>query len=228
MTDMNTAAIYCRVSTQEQKRNGISLEAQVARCQQYAESMGFNVVHVGIEAQSAKDTDRQELQSILGMVAKKQIQHFIAIKLDRLTRETIDALQIGKTLQKKGCMLHFTNEYGQVDLNDPMQEFIYTQGASIAKLERRRIAMNTKFALDRKRQKNERISGQAPFGFMFHEGQVVENPAEQAIISRVHQLHSEGYSERKLIAQLTREGIANRNGNPLTRGVVRSILAQAA
>lgn len=225
---MNTAAIYTRVSTDEQKKHGISLEAQVARCEQYADAMGYEVIHTAIEAQSAKDSDRPELQSILTMASKKQIQHIIVVKLDRLSRDVEDSARIGKMLAKKGVGLHLVSEGGLVDLSDPSQEMLFHMRSSMALFERKRISLNTKFALDRKRQKNERVSGQAPFGFMFQEGQVVESPTEQSIISRVHQLHSEGYSERKLIAQLTREGIFNRNGNPFTRGVIRSILAQAA
>lgn len=221
---MNAAAIYSRVSTDEQKKHGISLEAQVSRCQQYAAALSLTVVHTGIEAESAKDTDRPELQLILSMVAKKKIKHLLIIKLDRLSRDTTDALLIAKTLSKKGVKLHLIAEGGLVDFSDPSQEMLFTMRAAMGQFERRRISMNTKFALDRKREKAERISGQAPFGFKFSGNMVIENPAEQTIIGKIHSLSEAGLSIRKIIARLASESVLNRSGNPFTVRAVHSIL----
>ena len=129
---METAAIYARVSTLKQEKFGISQEAQVARCAQYAETMGFEVVYTGIEAESAKDEDRPILQAILDMVAKKQITHILTVKLCRLHRETENAIRLGKLLAKKHVGLHLVTEGGAVDLSDPSQEMMFTMRAAMA------------------------------------------------------------------------------------------------
>lgn len=218
------AAIYARVSTEEQKKHGVSLDAQVARCLLYAQTIGITVIHSGVEGESAKDTDRPELQVILSMVAKKKIQHLLVVKLDRLSRETEDAIRLGKMLSKKGVTLHLVAEGGPVDLSDASQEMLFTMRAAMGQFERKRIAMNTKFALGRKRDLGERISLHAPYGFMFIEGKVVENPCEQLVIARINYLHCLGFSDRKLIQQLSSEGLFNRQGNMFTRGAVRNII----
>lgn len=221
------AAIYTRVSTEEQRKHGISLDAQVARCEQYADSLNLLVVHTGVEGLSAKDTDRPELQTVLNMVAKKRIQHLLIVKLDRLSRETEDALRIAKALCKKGVKIHLVTEGGEVDFSDPTQEMMFTMRAAMGTFERKRIALNTKFALARKRDKAERISGEAPYGYEFNGDKVVENPSEQSVIIRVKALQAEGYSQRGIIKQLTLEGITNRKGNEFGLRSIQLILKAA-
>jgi site-specific DNA recombinase len=223
--NMETAAIYARVSTDEQKKHGISLDAQVAKCEQYAKDMGYSVIFIGIEGLSGKNTDRPELQVVLEMVSKKRVNHVLTVKLDRLSRETEDAISIGKLLAKKNVGLHLVSEGGLVDLTDPAQEMMFTMRAAMGKFERRRIALNTKTALSHKRDLGERISRRAPFGFKFENNMVVENPDEQKIIARVFELRNQGFSERKISAQLATEGLFNREGNQFAPAAIHKLLA---
>ena len=225
---METAAIYTRVSTDEQKKHGISLDAQVSKCVQYAATLGLEVIYTGVEGLSGKDTDRPELQTILGMVSKKSVNHILVVKLDRLSRETEDAIRLAKSFAKKGVTLHLVTEGGPVDLTDASQEMMFTMRAAFGTFERKRIAMNTRFALARKRDLGERISRQAPYGYRFEDGKVVVCPDEQVVIVKIRQLMAEGYSERKVIAALASEGLFNREGNPFTRGTIRTVMAKAA
>lgn len=218
------AAIYSRVSTDEQRKHGISLEAQVSRCMQYAASMNLTVAHVGVEAESAKDTDRPELQAILSLVAKKKVQHVLVVKLDRLSRETEDAIRLGKMLSKKGVTLHLVTEGGPVDLTDASQEMLFVMRAAMGTFERKRISMNTKFALARKREKGERLGGHAPYGYSYVDGKIAVNDAEQSIIGYIHTLKAEGLSIRKTIARLASEGILSRSGKPFVFRAVHTIL----
>ena len=216
------AAIYCRVSTDEQRKHGISLEAQESRCRQYAASLGLEIIQIGIEGQSGKDEDhRPEFQAIMELVSKKKIAHLLTVKLDRLNRETEDAVRLGKQCAKKGVKLHLVTEGGEVDLSDPAQEMMFTMRAAMATFERKKIALNTKFALARKRELGGRVSRYAPYGFIFQGDSVVENPEEQAVIRRIQELHAQGYSERKISRKLATEGLYNRAGNEFTRGTIR-------
>jgi DNA invertase Pin-like site-specific DNA recombinase len=225
---MDKVAILARVSTEEQKKHGISLDAQVARCQQYAEAMGFDVVYVGIEGLSGKDTDRPELQKVLTLVNKKIISHVLVVKLDRLSRDVEDSCRMGKLFAKKGVTLHLVTEGGPVDLTDPSQEMLFHMRASMGRFERRRISLNTKFALQRKIQLGEKVGSRAPYGFKFDGNQVIPCAAEQAVISRIRELNAEGFSERKIIAKLASDGIFNRNGKEFNRSTIRTILAKVA
>lgn len=130
-----TAAIYARVSTDDQKKHGISLDDQVATCALYAEVMDYDVVYTGIEGLSDKDTDKPELQHILSLVNKKAINHVLMIKLDRLSRDTEDSLRIGKMVTKKSVGLHLVMEGGFQDLNDPAVEAMFIMRAELGTVE---------------------------------------------------------------------------------------------
>jgi site-specific DNA recombinase len=190
--------------------------------------MGYDVIYIGIEAESAKDTNRPELQKIMELVSKKQISQICVVKLDRLSRETDDAIRLGKMFAKKGVTLHLVTEGGPVDLSDPSQELLFTMRAGMGKFERRRISINTKFGMARKRDLGQKISGSAPYGYQFDNGMVVVNPDEQYIISRIHELHNTGLSIRKIISRLASEGVLNRNGNPFTVRAIHNIITTKA
>ncbi len=174
---MDRAVIYARVSTEDQAQHGISLDAQVNRCLEYVSSQNYELADTVIDAGiSGKSTDRPGLQRILSLVNKNKIQHVVTLKLDRLSRRTIDALNLVETLTKKNVKLHLVTENGSVNSDNADDEFMLTLKAGFAQLERKKIAERTKFAMDRKRQLGERISLNAPYGHMFVDGRVVDNP----------------------------------------------------
>ena len=222
------AVIYARVSTDEQKKHGISLDAQVSKCEQYAATLGFQVVYSAVEGLSGKDTDRPELQKVIALVAKKRIGHILVVKLDRLSRETEDAIRLAKSFGKKGVTLHLVTEGGPVDLTDASQEMMFTMRAAFGTFERKRIAMNTRFALSRKRDLGQRISRHAPFGYRFKNGKVVVNSHEQAIIKRIRELHTDGCSLRAIGKTLMKEGLTNRCNQQIAPNQIKKVLAKAA
>ena len=222
---MERAAIYARVSTEDQAQHGISLDAQVNRCVEYVSALNYELIDTAIDAGiSAKSTDRPGLQRILSLVNNKKIQHIITLKLDRLSRKTLDALSLMDMLTKKKVQLHLVAENGSVNSDNADDEFMLTLKAGFAQLERKKIGERTKFALDRKRQLGERISLNAPYGQMFIDSKVVDNPEEQRTIDRIHKLHAQGRSVRGIAHELTRRKIFNRQNRPFGIPSIHRIL----
>ena len=226
---MDRAVIYARVSTEDQAQHGISLDAQVNRCLEYVSSQDYELLDTVVDAGiSGKSTDRAGLQRILSLVNKKKIQHVVTLKLDRLSRRTIDALNLVETLTKKNVKLHLVTENGSVNSDNADDEFMLTMKAGFAQLERKKIAERTKFAMDRKRQLGERISLNAPYGRMFVDGKVVDNPDEQRVIRKVLDLHSKGDSLRSIAKKLASRKIFNRNNEPFAVTSIHRILKKSA
>jgi site-specific DNA recombinase len=222
---MERAAIYARVSTEDQAQHGISLDAQVNRCVEYVSALNYELIDTAIDAGiSGKSTDRPGLQRILSLVNNKKIQHIITLKLDRLSRKTLDALSLMDLLTKKKVQLHLVAENGSVNSDNADDEFMLTLKAGFAQLERKKIGERTKFALDRKRQLGERISLNAPYGQMFIDSKVVDNPEEQRTIDRIHKLHIQGRSVRGIALELTRRKIFNRQNRPFGIPSIHRIL----
>ena len=82
------AAIYCRVSTDEQARHGMSLTTQLQGCQGYATLQGLSVVMVEQEDYTGTLLfERQGLQRVLSAVMAGAVDVVICYDLDRLTRD---------------------------------------------------------------------------------------------------------------------------------------------
>jgi len=81
---MNTIG-YIRVSTDEQSRNGVSLDAQRAKIEAYCSLKDMELLEViqdrGI---SAKNLNRPGMQRILSMAESKQIDAIVCWKLDMI------------------------------------------------------------------------------------------------------------------------------------------------
>ncbi len=76
---------YRRVSTQEQGRSGLGLEAQSAAVAKHVASVGGVLIASYVEVETGKRCDRPELAKALAH-AKRSKAIFVVAKLDRLSR----------------------------------------------------------------------------------------------------------------------------------------------
>ena len=118
---MDKAVCYIRVSTEEQAREGVSLEAQEERLRAYCKMTGLEVVEMiregGVSATKLLK-DRPGGKILTELINNKKANHVVAFKLDRLFRNAEDALQQTREWDKKGVTLHLVDMGGQA-LNTP-------------------------------------------------------------------------------------------------------------
>src|SRR3984893_10207292 len=81
---------YIRVSTSQQGRSGLGIEAQRQTLNQFAQAEGFEVAREFVEVETGKGADamdrRPQLKAALA-AARKQRCHVAVAKLDRLSRD---------------------------------------------------------------------------------------------------------------------------------------------
>lgn len=141
---------YKRVSTKEQGRSGLGLEAQARDIRVYLESFSeepYEVIAEFTEVQSGSDDDRPELAKAIAL-AKKEKATLLVAKLDRLSRRVS---AISTWMEDK--RLHF--KVAQFPNADEFQLHIY---AALAEQERRFISQRTKAAL-REAKANGKVLG---------------------------------------------------------------------
>ena len=87
---MSAAIAYYRVSTQQQGRSGLGIEAQRAAVTRFAETEGIEIAAEHIEVETGKGADaldrRPELATVLAQARKRKCPVLVA-KLDRLSRD---------------------------------------------------------------------------------------------------------------------------------------------
>jgi DNA invertase Pin-like site-specific DNA recombinase len=84
---------YIRVSTTQQGRSGLGLEAQIAAVTSYAEQTGAEIIETYREIESGRKNDRPELAKALAR-ARKTKATLVISKLDRLGRDAASLLQL--------------------------------------------------------------------------------------------------------------------------------------
>ena len=98
-----TAIGYCRVSTEDQAKEGVSLDNQKSKIKAYCELKDFELREIVEDAGiSAKNLRRPGVQKVLRLASGKEIDAVVVYKLDRIFRSTVDALETTKAFDKWG------------------------------------------------------------------------------------------------------------------------------
>jgi DNA invertase Pin-like site-specific DNA recombinase len=206
---------YCRVSTEDQAKEGVSLDNQKSKIVAYCQLKDLDLSEIVEDAGiSAKNLKRPGVQRVLNLARKKQVDAIVVYKLDRIFRSTTDALETTKLFEKWGVSFHSIEE--TLDTQSAMGRFFFTLTAALAEMERRIIGERTKAALSHKRSRNEKTGGDVPYGYdLTPAGILIENDAEQKVIETIRRLHRDGYSLRRICRELEREENLTKRGNPI-------------
>lgn len=134
---------YARVSSSDQ-----SLDIQVEQLTQLGCEKIFQENASGISAA------RDQLNAMIEFSREGDTIH--VMKVDRLARNTIDALQIADILAQKGAGLIF-HDLGNVDINSDVGRVIYTTISAFAEMERKRILQRCNEGRERARQEGRHL-----------------------------------------------------------------------
>jgi DNA invertase Pin-like site-specific DNA recombinase len=149
---MKTAIAYIRVSTAQQGKSGLGLEAQQAALARFAEAEGYQLIQTFQEVETGKGADaldrRPQLAAAL-QVAKKRKAPIIVAKLDRLSRDVHFI---------SGLMMHKT-PFIVAELGADADPFMLHVYAALAEKERRLISQRTRDALAAKKAQGVKLGG---------------------------------------------------------------------
>jgi DNA invertase Pin-like site-specific DNA recombinase len=222
------AVAYLRVSTEKQVDQGISLKAQRAKVESYAELYELELVEVVIDAgASAKTLDRPGLRKALEMLRTGQADAFLVAKLDRLTRSVVHLGQLVEDYFADGRFA-LLSVGEQIDTRSAAGRLVLNVLASVSQWEREAIGERTAAAMQHKATLGEYCGGKPPFGFAIASDgdHLVENPAEQEVLAAVRKLRSGGHSFRAVARELSARGFRSRSGTPFSHmQVVRMVAA---
>ena len=134
---MEQVAILARVSTQRQ-----DYERQVMELTDYCQRMHWAVVKVFANKVSGatKNADIEEISGLVEYVKEHRLNRVVCLSIDRLGRNTLEALKVINYLNENGVSLHIKN-YNLNTLNEdgkvnPVASLICTILLEIASMER--------------------------------------------------------------------------------------------
>ena len=129
----SVAAIYCRVSTEEQAKLGQSLSVQLKTLQEYARDKGYRIYDSYVdEGCSGADFSRPQLTRLRDDVREGRLNIVLATHLDRLGRDGPELLNLlYKEFKKKGVYAEFITEgLNSADDKDELVIYIRAQQAA--------------------------------------------------------------------------------------------------
>ena len=136
------AAIYCRVSTEDQEREGTSLDSQLKACQDKAQELGYEISekYTVRETYSGLSLDRPKLDQLRQWVRDKEVDAVVAYTLDRLSRDPVHFIILQEEMERSGVALILVTE--DLDNSDLGLLIAHIKGYA-AKLEAEKIKERT-------------------------------------------------------------------------------------
>ena len=217
------AAIYARVSTEEQANEGFSIRAQQAALLLRAEKEGFLVVEEYIEegASGKNISGRPQMVRLLNDAENQKFDVVLIAKLDRLTRSSKDSLEIAEMLSKKGIQLISLAE--SIDTTTPHGKMFYTVLSSINQMEREQIAERVKTGMTQ-RAKEGKWNGGVCFGYDVQDKKLLINEHEAEVVREIFRYGDCGFGYKRIVGILNRKGYRTKRGQDFSTGTVKGIL----
>lgn len=202
---------YLRVSTEEQGRSGLGLEAQSATIGAEAERRGWaNIEYLSDDGFSAASLDRPEIQRALAALSAGEADILVIAKLDRLSRSLLDFASLMEQSQREGWSL-IALDLG-VDTSTAAGEMVAHVMASFAQFERRLISERTKAALQAAKRRGKRLGRPVVL--------------REAVRRRIAQERAKGSTLKAIADGLNHDGIKTaRGGEWGTSSVQKALLS---
>lgn len=217
--------IYVRVSTEEQKIKGLSLDAQKEALTSYAKENGYIIVDYYIDAGKTarkKLSSRLELQRLLEDVKSNKIDIVIFTKLDRWFRNIKDYYKVQEVLEQH--KVHWKTIFENYDTSTASGRLHINIMLSVAQDEADRTSERIKAVFQNKLANGEAISGSLPMGYKIENKKVVIDEEKSEIAIDIFDMYKYHQSQTKVF-KLIREKY---NISPRTHNLVITVLKNFA
>lgn len=225
--DPARVALYIRWSTEDQGE-GTTLEVQLEGCTHFVKSQGWAVNEELIfvdDGHSGGSLDRPALSRLRRMVQAGQVDCVVVFKLDRLSRNVVDTVNLVLREWENRCYLKSARE--SIDTYDHAGKMFFYTLVSFAEWERNTIRDRTFSGRIRRAQEGRNPGRKLPYGYATGEkrGDVRVVPEEAEVVRRIFREYIAGASVRAVAFQLNEEGIPGPKGGGWAGSTVARMLS---
>ena len=222
---MRRAAVYIRVSTQEQAQEGYSVGEQKERLIAYCKAQDWLIADIYVDGgYTGSNLNRPGIQKLMAETDKFDV--VLVYKLDRLSRSQRDTLYLIEEIFLPNNV-DFVSMQESFDTSSPFGKAMIGLLAVFAQLEREQIKERTKMGrIARAKAGLYHGGGYIPIGYDYdHDaGKLVINPYEAEQVRKIFEWYLSGGSLKSITDRLQDEGFTNKYGSYSSWSSVRYIL----
>jgi site-specific DNA recombinase len=209
---------YARVSSKGQT-DGTSLDEQERKIKAIASLRGAGPydrqLFTDETSGSTPLSEREEGKKLLSLAARGDT--VIAVKLDRMFRNTIDALTTVESFRQKGIDLILADISSEPVTGNGVGKLFFGILAQVAEFERERINERTQDGRKAKRAKSGHLGGPAPYGYRSEgtgkDAKLVPYEPEQAMLTQIRDIWKR-YTPAAAQREVEAMGLRDRAGHP--------------
>ncbi|MGB3806980.1 MAG: recombinase family protein [Erythrobacter sp.] len=217
-------AIYTRKSTSNRLESEFnSLVTQREICSAYIKSQAYKSwfelpEHFDDGGQPGGDLDRPALTALMGSIEDGQVDAIVVYKIDRLTRSLADFVRLMDLFEARNITLVSVSQ--AFDTSDSMGRMVLNILLTFSQFEREMISERVRDSLRARKRFGKIHGGQAPFGYVSIDDELVVDENEAAIVRFLYRefLKTERYSA--LIRAVEERGFES-SVKPLRKGGTR-------
>lgn len=205
--------LYARVSTQEQAKEGYSIDEQIDRLKLYSKAHGHEDFKIYVDAgYSGANTNRPDLQRMIKDVRNGLLEKVVVYKLDRLSRSQKDTLElIEDVFLKNGVDFESMNE--KFDTGTSFGRAMVGILAVFAQLEREQIKERMMMGKEgRAKEGKWGGGGWSPVGYDYTDGELVVNEYEAMQVREAFSLYLQGRAFSQIDEIFNEKGYKHKYG----------------
>jgi len=217
--------LYARKSTEDEERQAMSIEAQLAELAEYAKTENLFVAEKFIESKNAKKPGREKFNEMIQKIYEsKEPVGILAWHPDRLARNSVDGGQVIYLIDiNKIASLRFPTFWFEPT---PQGLFMLQVAFGQSKYYSDNLSENVKRGKRQKLRRGE-YPGLAPFGYLNNAKtrNIDPDPVKARVVKKVFEEFSTGkHTLESLGLRLSFWGVVSKNGTPLAKATIQRML----
>jgi len=216
------AAIYTRVSTEDQAKEGFSLDAQLDKLRSYCKARDWDIGNEYIDdGYSGRNIKRPAYSKMMKEIDQWDL--LLVIKMDRIHRNSKNFMTMMEYLKKEEK--EFVSMSESLDTSTAMGRFVMDIIQRIAQLESEQIGERVYIGMDQKARTGSGMLGfNIPYGYYYTDGFLYKHEEESVVIDNIYTWYKNGKSMGEIVKMLNDGKIQSKKGGLWAKKTISRIL----
>jgi site-specific DNA recombinase len=216
-------ALYTRVSTDDQAREGYSLAAQAKRLRAFSDAQRWIIAGDYVDdGYTGRDVRRPAYERMIA--GRDAWDAILVLKIDRIHRNSRNFMEMMDDLRRWGK--DFVSATESLDTSTATGRFVADMLQRIAQLESEQTGERVAMGMRQAAEEGKFLGMSDPYGYRYDSaaGNLAVVPAEAAVVREIYRLRSEGCGLEEITNRLNARLVPTKRGRRWSKRQVFRIL----